>query len=163
MAHFAELDDNNVVLRVIVVRDRDNSTPDGVEDESIGIAFCRRLFGGRWVQTSYNNNFRKRYAGIGYTYHKDLDAFSYPKPDTNPSWVLNPATVDWEPPIPRPTDGHYSWNEETLSWNQVPQPYPSWTLQGDPLVWTAPIPRPIGKPYKWDEATQSWVEIPDQT
>lgn len=118
MAHFAELDDNNVVLRVIVVGNRDTSTPDGTEVESIGIAFCQRLFGGNWKQTSYNGNFRKRYAGIGYTYNETLDAFIPPQPF--PSWTLDNATADWVAPVPYPTDGKmYSWNETTQSWDLV--------------------------------------------
>jgi hypothetical protein len=115
VAHFAELDDNNVVLRVIVVSNADTSTPDGTEVESIGVAFCQRLFGGNWKQTSYNNNFRKRYAGIGYSYDANLDAFIAPQP--YPSWTLNPTTTDWDPPTPMPTDGkRYIWDEATLSW-----------------------------------------------
>ena len=118
MAHFAELDDNNIVLRVIVVGNKDTSTPDGTEVESIGVAFCQRLFGGNWKQTSYNGNFRKRYAGIGYTYNETLDAFIPPQPF--PSWVLSPKTLDWEAPVPMPTDGEmYSWNETTQSWDLV--------------------------------------------
>jgi hypothetical protein len=122
MAHFAELDNNDVVLRVIVVSNADTSTPDGTEVESIGIAFCQRLFGGNWKQTSYNGNFRVRYAGIGYVYLPSLDAFVPPKP--YPSWVLSPVTVDWEAPVPYPTDGKiYFWNEGTTSWQLVePQP-----------------------------------------
>jgi hypothetical protein len=122
LAHFCELDNNDVVLRVIVVSNADTSTPDGTEVESIGIAFCQRLFGGNWKQTSYNGNFRVRYAGIGYTYNSQLDAFIPPKP--YPSWVLSPVTVDWEAPVPYPTDGKvYFWNEGTLSWQLVePQP-----------------------------------------
>lgn len=122
MAHFAELDNNDVVLRVIVVSNADTSTPDGTEVESIGVAFCQRLFGGNWKQTSYNGNFRKRYAGIGYTYNSQLDAFIPPKP--YPSWVLNNTTADWEAPVPYPTDGKvYFWDEGTLSWQLVePQP-----------------------------------------
>lgn len=122
MAHFAELDNNSVVLRVIVVSNADTSTPDGNEVESIGIAFCQRLFGGNWKQTSYNGNFRRRYAGIGYTYNSSLDAFISPKP--YPSWVLNNQTADWEAPVPYPTDGKvYFWDEGTLSWQLVePQP-----------------------------------------
>jgi hypothetical protein len=118
MAHFAELNDNNVVLRVIVVGNKDTSTPDGVEKESIGQAFCERLLGGRWVQTSYNGNIRKRYAGIGYTYDATLDAFISPKP--YPSWTLDTGAADWIAPIPMPTDGkQYGWNESTQSWDLV--------------------------------------------
>ncbi len=122
MAHFAELDNDGIVLRVIVVSNADTSTPDGTEVESIGIAFCQRLFGGNWKQTSYNGNFRVRYAGIGYVYLPSLDAFVPPKP--YPSWVLSPVTVDWEAPVPYPTDGKvYFWNEGTTSWQLVePQP-----------------------------------------
>lgn len=118
MAHFAELDANNVVLRVIVVDTKDNSTADGVEKESIGQAFCERLFGGTWLQTSYNNNIRKRYAGIGFTYDAALDAFIPPKP--YPSWTLDNATADWVAPVPYPTDGKsYVWNESTQTWDEV--------------------------------------------
>ena len=118
MAHFAEIDDNNIVLRVIVVSNADTSTPDGTEIESIGVAFCQRLFGGNWKQTSYNGNLRTRYAGIGYTYNETLDAFIPPQPF--PSWVLSPKTLDWEAPVPYPTDGErYSWNETTQAWDLV--------------------------------------------
>lgn len=115
MAHFAELDNNSVVLRVIVIANADTSTPDGIEIEDIGRAFCQRLFGGNWIQTSYNSTFRKRYAGIGYTYDYQLDAFIPPKPYQ--SWILNDQTIDWEAPVPYPTDGkNYFWDESTLSW-----------------------------------------------
>jgi hypothetical protein len=122
MAHYAEIDQNNVVLRVIVVDNKDESTPDGTTVESIGVAFCQRLFGGNWVKTSYNNNIRKRYAGIGYTYNKDLDAFVPPQP--YPSWTLDNDTADWVAPAPYPTDGKvYFWDEGTGSWQLVePQP-----------------------------------------
>jgi hypothetical protein len=115
MAHFAELDSNNVVLRVIVVSNKDTSDAQGFEHESIGVAFCQNLFGGNWKQTSYNGNFRKNYAGIGYTYNADIDAFVPPKP--YPSWVLNSNTAQWEAPVPMPNDGKmYSWDEATQSW-----------------------------------------------
>ena len=117
MSHFAELDANNVVLRVIVVGNKDTSDASGVEKESIGKAFCERLFGGNWVQTSYNGNFRKRYAGIGYKYDAALDAFIAPQP--YPSWTLD-ANADWQAPVPMPTDGKmYSWDEATQSWTEV--------------------------------------------
>jgi hypothetical protein len=115
MAHFAEIDQNNVVLRVIVVENRDTSTPDGTEVESIGVAFCQRLFGGNWVKTSYNGNVRKNYAGIGYTYDSGRDAFVSPK--IFASWVLNEDTCQWEAPVAYPDDGkHYLWDESITNW-----------------------------------------------
>jgi len=120
MAHFAELDENNVVLRVIVVADSDTSDSLGNEDETIGIAFCQNLLGGNWKKTSYNNNIRKNYAGIGYTYDIDRDAFIPPKPYN--SWVLNETTCQWESPVPMPTDDKfYNWDEDTTSWVEVTQ------------------------------------------
>jgi hypothetical protein len=114
MAHFAELDENNVVLRVIVVGNKDTADANGVEKEHIGAAFCERLLGGNWKQTSYHGNIRKNYAGIGYTYRADIDAFVAPKPYN--SWVLNDK-AQWEAPVPMPTDDkRYSWDETTLSW-----------------------------------------------
>jgi hypothetical protein len=119
MAHFAQLDSNNVVVQVIVVGNADTADANGVEKEHIGAAFCERLLGGVWKQTSYNGNMRKRYAGIGYTYDADRDAFIAPKPF--PSWVLNNTTVDWEAPVARPNDDKmYRWDEETLSWVEIP-------------------------------------------
>ena len=119
MAHFAQLDSNNVVVQVIVVGNADTADANGVEKEHIGAAFCERLLGGVWKQTSYNGNMRKRYAGVGYTYNEALDAFVAPKPF--PSWTLNNTTVDWEAPVARPNDGKmYRWDEETLSWVEIP-------------------------------------------
>lgn len=116
MAHFAELDANNVVLQVLVVRNEDILDENGVESEAIGVQRCKDLFGGvDWKQTSYNGNFRKRYAGIGDVYNKELDAFIAPK--LYESWILNLETGKWEAPIPIPQDdNHYSWDEETKSW-----------------------------------------------
>lgn len=117
MAHFAELDSNNVVLRVIVVANGDTSDAEGNEKEHIGQAFCEKLLGGRWVQTSYNGKVRKRYAGVGYKYDAALDAFIAPQPF--PSWSLD-ANTDWQAPVPMPTDGKmYSWDEAAQSWNEV--------------------------------------------
>jgi hypothetical protein len=99
MAHFAELDANNIVLQVIVIDNKDTADADGVEKEHIGSAFCERLFGGTWKQTSYNGNIRKNYAGIGYTYREDIDAFVPPQP--YPSWVLNDK-AQWEAPSASP-------------------------------------------------------------
>jgi hypothetical protein len=115
MAHFAQLDENNVVTQVIVVANKDTADANGVEKEYIGAAFCERLFGGTWKQTSYNGNIRKNYAGIGYTYNADIDAFVPPKPFA--SWVLNNDTAEWEAPVPMPTDNKmYVWDEPTISW-----------------------------------------------
>lgn len=118
MAHFAQLDSNNVVTQVIVVGNKDTADANGVEKESIGVAFCERLFGGNWKQTSYNGSIRKNYAGIGYTYNVSLDAFVPPKPYA--SWVLNNDTAQWDAPTPMPTDGKkYTWDEATTSWVEM--------------------------------------------
>lgn len=121
MAHFAKLDENNVVTEVIVVGNKDTSDANGVEKEYIGAAFCERLFGGTWKQTSYNANFRKNYAGVGFTYNASIDAFVPPKPFD--SWVLNNTTANWEAPVAMPSDGKtYAWNESTTSWDEVSLP-----------------------------------------
>ena len=121
MAHFAELDANNVVLRVIVVDNKDTADANGVEKEHIGAAFCERLFGGNWKQTSYNGNKRKNYAGIGYTFDATRDAFIPPKPFN--SWVLVEETCQWKAPVDMPADAgtgeppkRYTWDEATTSW-----------------------------------------------
>ena len=120
MAHFAQLDSNNVVIQVIVVDNKDTADAYGTEKEHIGAAFCERVLGGRWVQTSYNGNKRKNYAGIGYTYREDIDAFVPPQPYA--SWVLN-ANAQWEAPTPMPTDGQmYSWDEANLTWQEAQKP-----------------------------------------
>jgi hypothetical protein len=115
MAHFAKIDQFGYVAQVIVVDNKDTSDAGGVEKESIGAAFCERLFGGTWKQTSYNGKFRKNYAGIGYKYDTDRDAFVPPKPYA--SWLLDDFTCQWKAPTPMPTDGKkYSWDEATTSW-----------------------------------------------
>ena len=126
MAHFAKLDENNVVTEVHVVANKDTSDANGVEKEYIGQAFLEKLFGGNWKQTSYNGNIRKNYAGIGYTYNADIDAFVPPKPYA--SWTLNNETAQWEAPTPMPADAGtgeppkmYSWDEATTSWVEVEQ------------------------------------------
>jgi len=120
MAHFAQLDENNIVIEVIVVNN-DVIMIDGQESEDAGFVFCKSLYGvdTRWRQTSYNSTFRKHYAGIGYTYDPVLNAFIPPKP--YPSWLLNTETCNWEAPVPYPNDGKsYVWDESTLSWVEVP-------------------------------------------
>jgi hypothetical protein len=119
MGHFAQLDADNIVTQVIVVDNKEIADPHtGEEDEILGIAFCKKLLGGKWVQTSYNGSIRKRYAGTGYSFSKELDAFVPPSPF--PSYVLNPETADWEAPISQPelteeeieAGSRYQWNEE---------------------------------------------------
>lgn len=119
MAHFAQLDENNVVTQVIVVANAELVTPEG-ESEAKGVEFCQSLFGvdTNWKQTSYNRKFRKNYAGIGFTYRADLDAFVPVKPF--PSWLLNEETAQWYAPVPYPDDGKmYHWDQPTLSWIEV--------------------------------------------
>jgi hypothetical protein len=119
MAHFAQLNEENLVTQVIVVANQDTADQDGVENEAIGIEFCTNLLGGTWKQTSYNGNIRKNYAGIGYKYDAALDAFIPPQPFA--SWTLNNETAQWEAPTPYPNDEkRYTWDEETTSWVEVP-------------------------------------------
>jgi len=112
MAHYAEIIDG-LVVRVTVVNNA-VITVDGVEDGAIGAAFCHNLLGGEWVQTSYNNNIRFNYAGVGYTYDTARDAFISPQPWA--SWVLDEATCKWGAPVPYPATGRWVWDEATLSW-----------------------------------------------
>jgi hypothetical protein len=119
MAHFAKIGLNNIVTEVLVVANRETMDSNGVEHESIGIEFLKTLTGHEtWIQTSYNGNIRKNYAGVGYTYDEQRDAFIAPKPFE--SWVLNETTCLWEAPVAMPTDDKkYSWNESTTSWDVV--------------------------------------------
>ena len=108
MAHFAEVNGNNIVLRVLVT---DNNDPNGDE----GYQWLLDNLGGNWIKTSYNGNIRKNFAGIGSTYDTERDAFIAPKP--YPSWQLNEETCQWNAPTPYPTDGFtYDWNEADLAW-----------------------------------------------
>jgi hypothetical protein len=118
MAHWAELDNNNIVLRVLV---GNNDEPDE------GLVWLEKNLGGRWEKTSYNTvggvhlnggtPYRKNYAGVGYTFDETRDAFIPPKPLS--SWILNEETCLWEPPIPKPSEGVWYWNEESVSWVEV--------------------------------------------
>ena len=110
MAHFVQIV-NGVVVNGIVVHNNELLV-DGVENEAKGREFCNKLLGGEWIQTSYNNNFRKQYAGIGFTYDADKDEFVSPQP--YPSWSLD-SNNDWQPPTPKP-NGDYFWNEQQLNW-----------------------------------------------
>ena len=141
MAHFAELDSNNIVKRVIVVSDRDNTDENGAENESSGITFCQTLFGQNtnWKQTSYHGNFRKSFAGKGMIYNESLDMFIIQKPFD--SWTLD-SSGDWNPPfaVPELTEEeensgkYYIWDEQayqgdtstpkTLGWVLITPPAP---------------------------------------
>lgn len=117
MAHFAQIDENNIVLQVVVISNADLLDNKGKEQESIGIQVCKSIFGAdtNWVQTSYNGNFRKKYAGIGDKYDSSADVFYWPTAPF-PSWTLD-SNYEWQPPIPRPEDGKiYEWVESSLSW-----------------------------------------------
>jgi len=108
MSHWAEIDENNIVTRVLV---GNNSEPDE------GEAFMNSL-GGTWVKTSYNGTIRKNYAGIGYSYDSGKDAFIAPKPFE--SWTLDEDTCRWEAPVAYPTDGKmYAWNEDNTNWEEL--------------------------------------------
>jgi hypothetical protein len=108
MSHWAEIDENNIVTRVLV---GNNSEPDE------GEAFMNSL-GGTWVKTSYNGTVRKNYAGIGYSYDSSRDAFIAPKPFD--SWELDEDTCRWEAPVAYPTDGKmYAWNEDNTNWEEL--------------------------------------------
>jgi len=116
MAHFAQIDENNVVTQVIIVHNNDCEL-NGAENEEVGVAFCKSLFGENtnWKQTSYNANIRHNYAGIGFTYDAARDAFIAPKPYA--SWALDELTCRWNAPVTPPTDGKvYRWDEPTISW-----------------------------------------------
>ena len=119
MASFAKIGLNNKVIEVLSVHNNELLDSNGVEQEVNGIDFLTKLTGWSiWVQTSYNNNFRKNHAGIGYTYDEDRDAFIPPKPF--PSWTLNETTCLWDPPVAYPDDDNrYNWNETNQTWDLV--------------------------------------------
>lgn len=123
MAHFAELNEDNIVTQVIVVSNDDILDDEGNESEEVGLNFLEQLFGHRnWKQTSYNGNFRKNYAGIGYKYDENLDGFIEPQP--YPSWNLDNETLKWVPPVPMPKENEgksilHIWNEENINWDCI--------------------------------------------
>ena len=130
MAHFAQLNETNVVIQVIVVNN-DEILVNGVESEDKGIEFCKSIFGQdtRWAQTSYNGSFRKNFAGIGMRYDQILDGFIENKP--YPSWSLNEITCKWEAPTTCPTDGNgYFWNEDFQQWQTIEEIVAYVSLQG---------------------------------
>jgi hypothetical protein len=114
MAHFAQII-NGTVTTIVAVHNNELLI-DGVENEQKGRDFCENLFGGSWVQTSYNGRIRKQYAGIGYTYDAAKDQFVAPQPFA--SWTLD-SNNDWQAPTPKP-EGSFYWDEETLAWVALP-------------------------------------------
>jgi len=125
MAHFAELDQQNRVLRVVVVNNDVLLDEDGNESEDLGVAFCQSLYGENtiWKQTSYNGNIRKRFASVGHYYDAFRDVFIKLSP--YPSWVFNEEELVWHPPVPHPRVSdpsdlnYYSWNELEQRWDLV--------------------------------------------
>ena len=117
MAHFARLNETNEVIQVHVLNNDVILDGDGVEQEQLGIDFLTELHGaGNYIQTSYNNNFRKQYAGIGFTYDAAKDKFINIQPF--PSWSLD-ENDDWQPPVAYPDDGkYYVWDEATQAWDE---------------------------------------------
>ena len=128
MAHFAQIDENSIVQQVIVLNNEDCLDADNNESEAVGVAFCKSLLGSdtNWVQTSYNNNIRFRYAGISSKYDSTNDVFYEQQP--YPSWVLNTSTWVWDAPVALPSDAgvddvdnpteyvSYDWDEDSTSW-----------------------------------------------
>ena len=144
MAHFAQLDSNNVVTQVIVVSNDDTSDSNGTETESIGVAFCQKLLGAdtNWKQTSYNGNMRGNYAGIGYTYMSNVatlgvgstDIFIAQQPHA--SWTINTTEAVWKAPITEPTltadqiaaGSYYTWDESAYQADTSDPKTAGWTL-----------------------------------
>lgn len=115
MAHFAEISPSNVVLRVVVVNNNELLDENGVESEAKGAAFCKSLFGGKWIQTSYNASTRNKFAQRGDLYSPDYDVFVRPQPFL--SWTFNNETLAWEPPVPYPSETEfYLWDEINKQW-----------------------------------------------
>ncbi len=168
MAHFAQIDENNIVVNVTVIPD---------DQEHRGQEFIAEIgLEGTWIKTSYNTYrdkhhfggtpLRKNYAGVGYTYDESRDAFIGPKP--YPSWVFNEDVCGWDPPVPFPEDTpHVHWDEETTSWvpNDKPdQPYPSWVWNDEHWCWEPPVFPPEDfdddpSKYDWNEETQTWDTV----
>ena len=137
MAHFAQLDDNNIVLQVIVVAD---------EHEANGEQWCHEFAGGRWKQTSYNNKIRKNYAGTGYTYDESRDAFIPPKPYA--SWTLNEDTCQWQAPNLKPDNQYqYRWSESLSIWI----PTNKWLFENYGLTQDASLIAPTVEKYQLED------------
>ena len=139
MAHFAELDNNTVVLRVVVVGNDCVPSDEHIDGETWCINFFK---GGTWKQTSYNNNFRKQYAGINYTYDAAKNKFISPQPYS--SWSLD-ANDDWQAPVTYPTDTGTEESPKFISWNE------------ENLKWTAKDSEDPVNNFNWDASALAWV------
>ena len=159
MAHFAEVDATNIVVRVLVVADDQEHRGQDFLANDLGL-------GGTWIQTSYRTSggehpggtpLRGNYAGVGHTYDPSEDVFYGPQPYS--SWVLNDG-YQWEAPTPNTNSG-YIWDEDTTSWIKPDSPYPSWVWDDGRWQPPASYPGTIGEEpvYDWDEDTTSWVEV----
>jgi len=152
MAHFALLGENNRVINVVKVIDEVLLDENGNEDEQKGIDFLNSCSGKneRWVKTSYNSNFRKRFALIGGTYNEEHDVFVRPKPLGCETWVLNTNDYEWEAPVPKPSERQgydYIWNDSIVNWVEI----------------RVPDPRPIEDPDEgnyWHLNEYSWEQLP---
>jgi hypothetical protein len=153
VAHYAFLDEDNIVTEVITGID-ETELIEGLDTET----WYGNFRGQVCKRTSYNGNIRKNYAGLGYSYNEDLDAFVPPKPFD--SWILNEETCLWQAPVDYPTDGfNHTWNEESLSWYLIENSRPpeSWVFNENTIRWEPPVAYPDdGKKYAWDEETISW-------
>jgi hypothetical protein len=151
MAHFAELNNSNEVLRVIVISN-DDVEANGGELSSEAETFVASIVphsedGTAWKQTSYNNNFRKQYAGIGDTFDSSKDKFIKPQP--YPSWSLD-SNDDWEAPVTYPTITEIDSNLVIITWDEDNQKWLGSTYSGDPIVTTN---------YEWDATNLQWNEV----
>ena len=175
MAHYAVLDENNVVTLVHPGKDEGE---DGIDWESYYGAkrTSYNTIGGvhydattREPSVDQSKAFRYNYAGEKFTFSDDpmwaAQGGAFIPPQPFPSWVINPATADWMPPTPRPLEGAlWWWDEGSQSWveTEMPPPASSWTWDADAGMWTAPLPYPEdGLDYWWDEGAQAWVPIPE--
>jgi hypothetical protein len=172
MAHYAKLDENNIVLEVIVVDNCDCQDDNGNDVEEKGRQFCEMITGhAKWKKTSRNTRggihyqpdsdipsedqskaFRKNPAAIGSYYDEELDAFIYPKPEMYSSWILNTETATWEPPVPRPDDMDCYWNDSEQTWSfLVEQNFMD--LQDGTLAIGL-----NGNTYLWNRVEKTWTE-----
>ena len=175
MAHFALLDNTDTVLQVVRLSNEDVNNLDFPESDPVGIEVLNFLYsneqleqqypgksGFYWKQTSYNDNFRCRYAGIGMKYRSDFDVFYSAQP--YPSWIYSSVTHTWDPPIEIPFDQTVvmgcEWDEENFAWK--PNDYPSWKFNSSSGVYEAPVPNPFDPNEvpnaQWDEENQTWFD-----